>query len=210
LSGWPPQCQRNASVTRGKGRSLEAELREVLTRAAKPNLDEFRKLAAAIRARHEGMPQTDSVQLLREERDPVRLVVDASVAMKWFVPEPLAAGAEGLLSREHGLLAPDVLLIECANIIWKKARRGEMLRAAGDEALVLFRNSGIELIDTQPLVEPALRLARELDHPVHDCLYVAAAAAMDGVAVTADRRFFARTRKGGAADRLQWLGSFPA
>jgi hypothetical protein len=37
-----------------------------------------------------------------------------------------------------------------------------------------------------------------------------AAAALDGVAVTADRRFFARTRKGGAADRLQWLGSFPA
>jgi antitoxin FitA len=52
-----------------KGRSLEAELREVLTTAAKPDLGEFRELAAAIRARHQGIPQTDSVELLREDRD---------------------------------------------------------------------------------------------------------------------------------------------
>jgi plasmid stability protein len=58
--------ERLKARARGKGRSLEAELREVLTRAAKPDLDAFRKLAAAIRAQHGGMPQTDSVQLLRD------------------------------------------------------------------------------------------------------------------------------------------------
>jgi predicted nucleic acid-binding protein len=138
----------------------------------------------------------------------VRLVLDASVVIKWFVPELLAAEAEGLIDREHELLAPDFLLIECANIVWKKVRRGEMLRAAGDEALVLLSNGAIELIETRPLVEPALQLARELDHPVYDCLYLAAAAAVGGVAVTADRRLFDCTRETSAAARLQWLGSF--
>lgn len=54
---------------RRKGHSLERELREILAAAARQDVAEFRARAAAIRARYEGKPQTDSVLLLREDRD---------------------------------------------------------------------------------------------------------------------------------------------
>ena len=54
---------------RRKGHSLERELREILAAAARQDMAEFKACAAAIRTRYEGTPQTDSVLLLREDRD---------------------------------------------------------------------------------------------------------------------------------------------
>jgi predicted nucleic acid-binding protein len=51
-----------------------------------------------------------------------RLVIDARVAVKWVVPEPDSTRAEVLL--DHGLVAPDLLFVECANVLWEKVRRG--------------------------------------------------------------------------------------
>lgn len=61
--------QRLKARARAKGHSLEQELREVVTAAARPDLAEFREFAAAMRARYADVPQTDSVELLREDRD---------------------------------------------------------------------------------------------------------------------------------------------
>jgi plasmid stability protein len=52
-------------------RSLEAELRELLTRAAaqRERMAAFRAEAKRIRAMTPDVPQTDSAELLREDRD---------------------------------------------------------------------------------------------------------------------------------------------
>jgi predicted nucleic acid-binding protein len=52
------------------------------------------------------------------------LVVDASVVIKWFVPEPGSAAARQLLGQDHEFYAPDFLFAETANVLWKKFRRG--------------------------------------------------------------------------------------
>ena len=86
-------------------RSLEAELRTILTRELKPlSAEEFFQLADEIRERTRGRPQVDSGILQREGRDwldrqggadrpwherAVKLVVDASVIIKWFAIEEL-------------------------------------------------------------------------------------------------------------------------
>jgi predicted nucleic acid-binding protein len=59
----------------------------------------------------------------------VNLVIDASVAIKWFAPELLSAEAERLLDVDDALFAPDLLLVERGNIIWKKVRLGELVPA---------------------------------------------------------------------------------
>jgi predicted nucleic acid-binding protein len=53
------------------------------------------------------------------------LVVDASVAVKWVVEEPRTEEAL-LLRATSRLLAPDLLVAECANILWKKVQRQEL------------------------------------------------------------------------------------
>lgn len=135
----------------------------------------------------------------------MNLIVDASVAIKWFAPEVLSTEAERLLNGNDALFAPDLLLVECGNIIWKKVRLGELARSDGDAALAALRSGPIDLVDTRPLVERGLHLAHELAHPVYDCLYLAAADMVDGVVVTADRRFFDQCSSSRQRARISWL-----
>ena len=140
----------------------------------------------------------------------MNVVVDASVAVKWFVPEPLSNQAEHLLGGGDALFAPDFLLIEFGNIVWKKVRLGELARDDGDAALVALRNGPVGLIGTPPLLERALRLAHEIEHPLYDCLYLATAEAVGATVATADRRFFDRCSMSIMQSRIGWLGDWPS
>jgi len=115
------------------------------------------------------------------------LVIDASIAVKWVVEEEGTAEALRLLERSK-LIAPELLVAECANILWKKVRRDEL---SSEEALLaarLLQSAEIELTPTRILLEPATRIAIELDHPAYDCIYLALAAERDCPFVTADER----------------------
>ena len=137
----------------------------------------------------------------------MNLVIDASVAIKWFAPELLSREAERLLDGGDALFAPD--LVECGNIIWKKVRLGELARSDGDVALGALRSGPIDFVGTKPLVERALQLAHDIDHPLCDCLYLAAAEAVDATVVTADRRFYARCSASIMHSRIGWLADQP-
>jgi len=113
-------------------------------------------------------------------------VVDASVVIKWVVGEPETVQALAL--RQHRLSAPDLLVPECANILWKKVRRNEM---TGDEALFAARlldRADIELVPARGLIEAATSLAVALDHPAYDCLYLCLSERSGRPLVTADTR----------------------
>ena len=120
-------------------------------------------------------------------------VVDASVVAKWLVPEALSEQATRLLEEEDDdLLAPDLLLVEVANALWKKTARGELTSTAADRALELMLEAGLELRGIPPLLSRATKLARELGHPVYDCVYLALAEAERAPLVTADERLLRR------------------
>jgi predicted nucleic acid-binding protein len=116
-----------------------------------------------------------------------RAVIDASVAIKWIVDETGSAAALSLL---HGpqLLAPDLLMPECANILWKKVARAELKPDEGALAAELLQRADVELVPTRGLVAEALGLAVALNHPAYDCTYLALAIARDCPFVTADLR----------------------
>jgi predicted nucleic acid-binding protein len=122
------------------------------------------------------------------------LVIDASIAIKWVIEE--AGTAQALaLRRRATLIAPDLLVAECANVLWKKVRRQEILKEEAVLAARLLQGSSIELLPTRSLLEPATRLAVELDHPAYDCLYLALAIEKDCPFVTADERFRDKLRR---------------
>jgi predicted nucleic acid-binding protein len=115
------------------------------------------------------------------------LVIDASVVIKWVVEE---AGSEAAVRLIDGptLSAPDLLMPECANILWKKTRRGELSRDEASLAIELLVRADIELVPTRALTLAAMTLSLDLDHPSYDCMYLALALERDDTFVTADRR----------------------
>lgn len=121
------------------------------------------------------------------------LVVDASVAVKWVVAEAGTPAAVALRA-QHDLIAPELLLAECANILWKKARRGELSRKEAEFAASLLERSGVDLTSMRGHAEAATRLAIELDHPAYDCVYLILAQTRNVRFVTADRRLIARVK----------------
>ncbi len=113
-------------------------------------------------------------------------VVDAAVAVKWVLPEPDSALA--LRLRGDRLLAPELLDIEGASVLWKAARRGEITEAEAEAGLALLSDAPVERLPVAPLLPGALRHALRQGHPIHDCLYIEAALASGFPLVTADRR----------------------
>ena len=93
---------------------------------------------------------------------------------------------------EDDVLAPDLLLVEVANALWKKTAAEEISAREADAAFDLVRRSGIDLRPTAPLLPRAMDLARRLGHPVYDCVYLALAEREDAAFVTADQRLLRR------------------
>jgi len=117
-----------------------------------------------------------------------KLVVDASVAAKWLVTEPLSDKALDVLGSSEELCAPDFPLAEVGNILWKKARAGDLAPAAAQERFRALLSMGVTLVPASGLGERAVALALELWRTVYDSLYLALAEAEGCDFVTADER----------------------
>jgi predicted nucleic acid-binding protein len=115
------------------------------------------------------------------------LCIDASIAIKWVIEE--TGTQEALALRERArLIAPDLLIPECANILWKKVQRKELHKNEALLAARLLQGAEIELLPTRSLLEATAQLAIELAHPAYDCVYLALAMEQGCRFVTADDR----------------------
>jgi predicted nucleic acid-binding protein len=122
------------------------------------------------------------------------LVIDASIAIKWVVEEDGTQQALTLRQRAR-LIAPELLVAECANILWKKVQRNELLKEEAILAARLLQGAEIELRPTRFLFEAATRLSIEIDHPAYDCVYLALAVETKCPFVTADERILRRLHR---------------
>jgi predicted nucleic acid-binding protein len=87
----------------------------------------------------------------------IPIVVDASAALKWVVEEEGSDAAAALSQQE--LLAPSLMMAECANALWAKARRGELSASEVIERIHALFQAPVELVPLEPLIEPAIELA---------------------------------------------------
>ena len=122
------------------------------------------------------------------------LVVDASVAVKWILPED--GHEEAVLLQDQyqdekiDLIAPTLLIAEVANVLWKRARRGELTAHDAQRCFQGFLRDSPILMESSTLEFSALGLALAHGHPVYDCLYLALALEHRCDLITADQRFF--------------------
>jgi len=135
----------------------------------------------------------------------MNLLVDASVAVKWFFAENLNEEADRLLTPLYELYAPDFLLLEVSSVIWKKRQRNEWNPVEDAEIFAILRDSIHEWIPLSTLSERALQLAHELGHSVYDCVYLAAAESISIKLITADRDFYNRVLQSPYSPLIAWI-----
>ena len=134
-----------------------------------------------------------------------KVVVDASVALKWFVPEIHSASATRLLDPAIVLCAPDLIGPEFGNILWKKVRRAEITRDEADEILSAFGALPLEIRPSSALLAAAFEIAVEFDRSVYDSLYLALAVAEECALVTADAKLHSALAASPLAIHVQWV-----
>lgn len=117
-------------------------------------------------------------------------VIDASVALKWFIPEIHEAEAKRFLDPNNLLSAPDLLPSEFGNILWKKTRRGEITHGEAARIVVEMQNAPLSFFPSLNLLPEALRIADATGRTVYDSMYLALAAARRCRLVTADRKLY--------------------
>ena len=116
------------------------------------------------------------------------VVVDASVVIKWFVPENGTEAALRLLDSGHQFLAPDLLFAEVANSIWKKTLRGELTATDSHRLTADLERIAVETIQRRELATDAHALALITSRSVYDSMYVALAIRLETRLITADER----------------------
>ncbi len=138
-----------------------------------------------------------------------RCVVDASIAVKWFVPEPHAINASRLLYGSFELLAPDLIFPEFGNVLWKKWRRDEITAGFAIGIIEDFRRLSIHRYDSKLFFGEAWSIAERFGRSFYDSLYLALAKAEGCPFVTADKKLYNALKSGPLKKYILWVEDIP-
>ncbi len=119
----------------------------------------------------------------------MRLVVDASVSVKWLVAEEDFEAARELATGGHELHAPRLMTAEIGNALWSKARRGQLEYDEAGAMMASIAEMPVQWHADETVGADAVRLALAFDRPIYDFMYLALALHIGAIVVTADRRF---------------------
>src|SRR5438067_2134412 len=140
-----------------------------------------------------------------------KLVVDSSVAVKWFVAELYSTEARRILdSYQNGtltFLAPDLINAEFGNIIWKKHFFQGLDAADAQTIIDAFRTLQFALTPTAVLLDDAFKIALAHRRTVYDALYLALGVRENCQVVTADEKLV--NAVGSSFPNLIWLANWP-
>jgi predicted nucleic acid-binding protein len=135
----------------------------------------------------------------------MKFVVDASVAIKWYVPELHEADAERVLRNTSELHAPELILPEFENIVWKKINRRELTETQGRLIVDAFLKSNVTLHSHRQIAKSAFLGAMMSGQTVYDWTCLALAVAMSCQLVTADEKFYMSLERTTMKKHLIWI-----
>lgn len=126
------------------------------------------------------------------------IVIDASVVITSLLPETDSEAARALIASE-ACIAPDLIISECVNALWKSVRLDRILPGEAEAALGAVTKLGVLLVPSGDLAGRALDLAIALEHPAYDCFYLALAETRGVEMVTQDGVFMRKVGAGRAS-----------
>jgi len=116
-------------------------------------------------------------------------VVDACVAIKWFLPEKNYQKAGKILSSYNRMFAPDLFLVEMDSIITKKVRQRLIETEDAYRIYEEVRNIPIQIIPYSLIGKLAFDLSVALPITQYDACYLAVAIEFGEKVISADMRF---------------------
>lgn len=134
-----------------------------------------------------------------------RYVVDASVAIKWFLPQVYADSARSLLAGDHSLLVPDLLYTEVGSILWKEIRFGLGTAEEARRVVTVLNALPLEVYPSKAFMPLTLDIALQTQRTVYDSLYLALATTQKCRMVTADRKFYNALTSSTFATHILWV-----
>ena len=134
-------------------------------------------------------------------------VLDASVMIKWFIPEIYWEQASRLQRYSESCLhTPDFAQLECTSILSKKVRRNEIKINESNQIQELLLQMPVQMHSWQNLLLDAGQIAHETYRSVYDCLYLVLAKKINGRMVTADKKLYLALEKSKDwGDYLLWI-----
>ena len=142
----------------------------------------------------------------------MNLVMDASVLIKFYVPEILSDRAERLLAKvekqDIDLLVPDLIYLEAGNLLWKKQRLKELTRSEVEEITDAILSLPLKIETSKSLLPLAVNIAIAYGITVYDASYLSLAKVYETTLMTADRRLVDVLTKTDLKDSIIWLGSY--
>jgi predicted nucleic acid-binding protein len=126
---------------------------------------------------------------------PDELVLDASVAAKLFIAEAGSDAAAALVATAARFIAPDLVLVELANVAVKRLRSREITREVAERIIASSRSIFRELEPAANLTTRAFELASGYGISVYDAMYVALAEQRGCDLVTADAQLISRAAR---------------
>lgn len=122
----------------------------------------------------------------------MKLVIDSSVVIKWFLPEPLSTEADVILQAYKAskvtLLAPDLINAEIANILWKRHTLFGLALSDAERIFADFQTINITITPISTLAKSAFGIATKTRRTVYDSLYIALSVREQCQFVTADEK----------------------
>jgi predicted nucleic acid-binding protein len=115
-------------------------------------------------------------------------VLDASVLAALYVEDPATKQSEAALARveQDELHAPDFVVLEVANVLWKRVRREELHAEDAMAAVADLSAAPIQFHPIRGLVAQSLALALAHGFTTYDATYVALATRVGGIVITHD------------------------
>ena len=138
----------------------------------------------------------------------MRYVIDASVAVKWYIPEIYEQEATRLLNGRHQLHVPELILPEIGSIVWKNVRRGCLTSDEGKDIVAAVGRKRWTIHPHKQSFRSAFSGAEATGQTVYDWTYLALAMSLTCELVTADEKFYKALETTSFSGNLKWIGRF--
>ena len=138
----------------------------------------------------------------------MNFVVDASVSVKWYIPEIYEQEASKLLTGNHHLHAPELILPEFCNVIWMKVRRAEITKTKGEKIVDAFSKLSKQTLiihSHKKIIKAAFAGAESSGKTVYDWTYLALAISLSCEMFTADSKFYKALENTPVKKHLRWI-----